>query len=86
MPYIDEQRAVELWLDPEPETPEELAYMFCALAAEYIGAPKARRIIEVLGALEETKAEILRRVSDPHEEAAAARPDTADPLSGVAYR
>lgn len=81
MPYINRRRADELRDDPHDSiSPAELAFVFCDIADTYIGPHvRAGSIIEVLGALEETKLELARRVSNPHE-AEANHPGAAEPF------
>lgn len=83
MPYIDQERADELREDyGYADTPEELAFAFCDIIDCYLyrNGVHARQIIESLGALDETRAELLRRVGDPHEWRAQGNTDAVDPF------
>lgn len=82
MPYIDSGRAAALHARPyEAGTPEELAFVLCDIVDSYIGPDvRARRIIEVKGALDETRSELDRRVSDPHEAEAQRKRGVQDPF------
>lgn len=87
MPYIDETRGQALREDPyQLETKEELAFLFCDLADQYIanaedGRIHAGRIIDVFGVLVETILEVQERVGRPHEERARERPGAAEPFA-----
>jgi hypothetical protein len=73
MPYITLARAAELRV-PDPDTLPELAFILCEAVDNYIGIDvDATKIIGALGALEEAKAELIRRVGNPYEYAAQGR-------------
>lgn len=70
MPYITEERVIELTEDGEPlENPGDLNYAFSVVAAAYIEDKglSYQTINDIVGALEGAKLEFYRRIAVPYE-------------------
>lgn len=75
MPYIESKYRVPAAELPQPHTAGELSYLITVLCQKYLvsrATVSYDSLSQVVGVLESTKAEFIRRAVDPFEEGKAA--------------